>query len=82
MNTDTVRLNITLPKNLLMVIDQMSGPRKRSAFISEAIELKIKQTRQEALKNQLVEGYQDRRQESLDLSSEFEPADLEGWDDY
>lgn len=82
MSTENVRLNINLPKHLVMVMDQMSGPRKRSAFISEAIELKINQIRQETLKNNLVEGYTVRHQESLDLSSEFEPADLEGWDDY
>ena len=82
MDTQNVRLNITLPKDMLRLVDQMSGPRKRSVFIAEAIRLKVKQAREEALEKRMAEGYQAGYQESLDISSEFEDADLEGWDDY
>ena len=82
MNTDNVRLNVTLPKDLVHLIDQMTGPRKRSLFITEAIQLKVKNIRKEALEKQLTEGYQAGLHEGLDMAAEFQTADLEGWDDY
>jgi metal-responsive CopG/Arc/MetJ family transcriptional regulator len=57
MDTDNIRLNITLPKDLVHLIDQMSGPRKRSLFIAEAVQLKLRQTRKDALEKKLAEGY-------------------------
>lgn len=82
MNTQNVRLNVTLPKDLVSTVDRMIGAKKRSLFIAEAIELKVKQTQKEILEKQLAEGYRACQKESLDISSEFEAADLEGWDDY
>ena len=37
MNTDTVRLNITIPKELARTLDKFAGSRKRSRFIAEAV---------------------------------------------
>ena len=82
MDTDNIRLNITLPKNLVHLIDQMSGPRKRSLFIAEAVQLKVRQAQKEALEKKLAEGYRAGYNESRDMASEFEAIDLEGWDDY
>lgn len=82
MNTDNIRLNITLPKYLVHLIDQMSGPRKRSLFIAEAVQLKLRQAQKENLEKKLAEGYSAGCNESLEMASEFEAVDLEGWDDY
>jgi CopG family transcriptional regulator / antitoxin EndoAI len=82
MNTDYVRLNITLPKALVCLIDQMTSPRKRSQFIEEAVQLRVKQARKEALEKELAEGYRAGYNEGLGIASEFETADLEGWEDY
>jgi len=82
MNTENVRLNITLPKDLVHLIDQMSGPRKRSLFIAEAVQLKVRQAQKEALEKKLAEGYRAGYKESREMASEFEAIDLEGWDDY
>jgi CopG family transcriptional regulator/antitoxin EndoAI len=82
MDTDNIRLNITLPKDLVHLIDQMSGPRKRSLFIAEAVQLKVRQTKKEALEKKLAEGYRASYSESREIASEFEAVDLEGWDDY
>ena len=82
MGTQNIRLNVTLPKDLVNVVDQMTGAKKRSKFIAEAIELKVKQTRKEILEKQLAEGYRACHRESLDIASEFETTDLEGWDEY
>ena len=82
MNTKNVRLNITLPKDLVHLIDQMSGPRKRSLFIAEAVQLKVRQAKKEALEKKLTEGYHAGYNQSRKMASEFEAIDLEGWDDY
>jgi len=82
MNTKNVRLNITLPKDLVHLIDQMSGPRKRSLFIAEAVQLKVRQAKKEALEKKLAEGYRAGYNEAREMASEFEAIDLEGWDDY
>ena len=82
MDTDNIRLNITLPKSLVHLIDQMSGPRKRSLFIAEAVQLKVRQAKKEALEKKLAEGYRAAYNESREMTSEFEAFVLEGWDDY
>jgi len=82
MNTETVRLNITLPKGLVEALNRVAEPRKRSLFIAEAVKQKIVQKEKEEMEKLLVEGYQAAAQESLALTKEFESADLEGWDDY
>lgn len=82
MSTDNVRLNITLPKSLVHLIDHMSGPRKRSRFIAEAVQLKVRQAQKEDLEKRLTEGYRAGYNESCEIATEFEAADLEGWDDY
>lgn len=82
MNSDTVRLNITLSKDLVTSLDQITGPRKRSRFIEEAVEMHIKQKQKEKLDKLLEEGYRATKNESLSLSREFEPVDLEGWHEY
>ena len=82
MRSDTVRLNITLSKDLVMSLDQITGPRKRSRFIEEAVEMRLKQKQKEKLDKLLEEGYRATKKESLALSREFEHVDLEGWDEY
>jgi metal-responsive CopG/Arc/MetJ family transcriptional regulator len=82
METETVRLNITLPKGLVQAMNRVAEPRKRSRFIAEAVRQKIEQNDKEALEKLLVEGYRAAAKESLALTKEFESADLEGWDDY
>ena len=82
MNTETVRLNVTLPKGLVEAMNRVTEPRKRSRFIAEAVRQKIDQKEKEEMENLLVEGYQAKAKDSLALTKEFENADLEGWDDY
>jgi CopG family transcriptional regulator/antitoxin EndoAI len=82
METETVRLNITLPKGLVQAMNRVAEPRKRSRFIAEAVRQKIEQNDKEELEKLLIEGYRAAAKESLALTKEFESADLEGWDDY
>ena len=82
MNTDSVRLNITLPRELAEELDEFSGTRKRSRFIAEALRQRIKQMEREELEKNMEEGYRATEQEGRALAKEFETADLEGWDEY
>ncbi|RJP39095.1 MAG: hypothetical protein C4548_12215 [Desulfobacteraceae bacterium] len=82
MSVENVRLNITIPKNLLVTLDHLAGPRKRSRFIVDAISRQIEEEEKLSLETQLCAGYQARRKESLELAHDFESADLENWDEY
>jgi len=82
MDTETVRLNVTLPKSLVETMNRVTEPRKRSRFIAKAVRQKIEQIEKEEIEKLLVNGYQAAAKESLALTKEFESADLEGWDDY
>ena len=49
MNTNTVRLNITIPKELARTLNEFAGPKKRSRFIVEAVKNHIDQKRKKEL---------------------------------
>ena len=82
MNPKTVRLNITLPSDLVKKMDSYVGPRKKSQYITRAIRRQIEQDQKQDLEKAIEEGYRRTHSESVTLSREFEAADLEGWDDY
>jgi len=79
---DTVRLNITLPEDLAHQLDRLVGPRKKSRFITEALRQRIEKMKNDQIQKLLKEGYKARKAESLAITREFEPTDLEGWDEY
>ena len=82
MNMDTVRLNITLPKELAQALNKLTEPRKRSRFITEAIRDRIEQRQKQELEEILEEGYRATGKEGFTLTKEFEAVDLEGWNEY
>jgi len=43
---------------------------------------KIERIQEEELNKILEQGYKARKQESLSIAKDFEPADMEGWDEY
>ena len=82
MHTETVRINVTLPRELIESINQIAGPRSRSRLISESLREYIRQIKKKELEKQLEEGYRAAAKESTALAEEFEAVDLEGWDEY
>ena len=78
----TARMNITIPQEVARKVDELTGPRKRSQFISEALKHRIDEIEHEKLQQALQEGYKARREENRAMTKEFEPVDLEGWDEY
>ncbi len=79
---NTVRLNITLPKEIAEQLDNLTEPKKKSHFIAETLRQRIERIQYEQLQKLLEEGYKSTGQESLSIAREFEPIDLEGWDEY
>ena len=77
-----VRMNITLPEDLARQLDKLVGPRKKSHFIAESLKERVKRIEEDKLQKMLEEGYKTRKEESLSIAKEFEPVDLEGWDEY
>ena len=77
-----VRMNITLPEELARQIDKLVEPKKKSQFIAETLQQRIERIQHEKLQKILEEGYKARKKESRSLTKEFEPVDLEGWDEY
>ena len=77
-----VRMNITIPQELAHQVDELTGSRKRSQFISEALKHRIEEIQHEKAQKVLEEGYKARKEESRLITKEFEAADLEGWDEY
>jgi metal-responsive CopG/Arc/MetJ family transcriptional regulator len=82
MRTEMVRLNITLPSSISKELNQFSAPRKRSQFIAEAIELRIRQLKEIQMEAALVEGYRATKNEGLEMAQDFEAIDIENWDGY
>ena len=76
------RMNISIPQELAYQVDQLTGPRKRSQFISEALKHRIEEIQGERSQKALEEGYKARKEESHSVTKEFQAADLEGWDEY
>ncbi len=82
MNTDAVRLNITLPKDLVAILNKFAGPGQRNRFITESLRERLLHFEKMELEAKLAEGYQATAQEGIALTKEFEPVDLEGWGEY
>jgi len=77
-----VRMNITLPEELVRQIDKLVKPKKKSQFIAESLQQRIARIQREKLQEVLEEGYKARKKESQSLAKKFESVDLEGWDEY
>ena len=82
MDASTVRMNITLPKEIAQELSEITGSRKRSSFIAEAIKQRIAQQKKEKMNKLLEEGYKATAKEDMEITKDFEAVDLEGWDEY
>ena len=77
-----VRLNITIPEEVARQLDSIVGVRGKSRFIAETLRKRIQEIEEQKLQQLLEEGYKTRKRESQAIAQDFEPADLEGWDEY
>lgn len=75
----TVKLNFTIPEDVVGMLKARVGKRNRSAFVGVAIRDKLDQLEQEQLRQTLIEGYLARRAEDAEVSRAWEGPTLEGW---
>jgi metal-responsive CopG/Arc/MetJ family transcriptional regulator len=68
---NTVRLNITLPEELVCQIDKLVKPGQKSSFIAETLKERIERIQSKKLQQMLEEGYKARNSESRSLAEEF-----------
>jgi metal-responsive CopG/Arc/MetJ family transcriptional regulator len=73
---ESVRINISLPKDMLKELSKEIGPRKRSQFIAEAINRLIKEKRAERLSAE----YQEAAAEIRRVNEELEGVLTDGLD--
>ena len=76
MNTEKVRLNITLPVELVRELSEITEPRKRSQFIADSVAFRIKQINEKKKDALLTEGYQAEKEESIKITKEFKELDI------
>ncbi|HPC87142.1 MAG TPA: hypothetical protein P5208_03975 [Smithellaceae bacterium] len=82
MSTDAVRLNITLPKDLVAALNRVTEPGQRNRFITESLKERLMRFEKMELEAKLTEGYQATAREGVEITKEFSAADLEHWDEY
>jgi len=71
-----VRINISLPKDMLKELSKEVGPRKRSQFITEAIKRSIKEKKTK----RLAVEYQEAASEIRRVNEELEGVLTDGLD--
>ena len=76
-----VRVNFTIPEEVIKSLNKRVEKRKRSAFVTLAVNEKLSRIDQEELTKNLIEGYQVSAEEDAILSNEWESATLENWPD-
>jgi len=63
----SVRINISLPEGLLNDLSEVVDPRKRSRFISRAIERSLRELKEERLAEEYSEAATEIRRVNQDL---------------
>jgi CopG family transcriptional regulator/antitoxin EndoAI len=73
------RINITLPRETLDLLDQFVQKGDRSRFIHEAIQRYIQELQREALRQQLKEGAIQRAERDRGLAEDWYRLEEEAW---
>ena len=77
---NTEKVTLTLPNHLMQQVRELAPARGYSKFVADAIEAFIAEKRREALRNELIAGYQATADEMRELNAELESADFVDWD--
>jgi predicted nucleic acid-binding protein len=75
-----VRINITLPEDVIELLKDHAGPREQSSFIAESVRMRSKQLKKENLILELKSQYEEASNEALEISREFEHTLTDGID--
>ncbi len=74
-----VKVNFTLPEDVVEHLRAQVGERSRSAFVAQAGKEQLQQIERAQLEAELIEGYKARFEEDREVNAEWEAATLEGW---
>jgi len=74
------RVNITLPRETLGLLDRVINKGNRSRFINDAIRARIASIGRAGLRKKLTEGYAARAGRDLQLVEEWFHVDEEAWE--
>lgn len=75
----TIKVNFTIPEDVVATLKARVGERSRSAFVGAAIRDRLAQLEEDELRQNLIEGYLARREEDAEVSKEWEGPTLEHW---
>lgn len=76
------KVTFTLPVDIMQQVRELAPSRGHSKFVAEALSFFIEQKRREALRAELIAGYQSTADEAQSLNREFEAADQHDWDHF
>jgi metal-responsive CopG/Arc/MetJ family transcriptional regulator len=74
------KMNFTVPEDVVKELKTHVAKNKRSAFVVEAVRVRLQDIKKAQLQKELVEGYKARCHEGAELNREWESATLEKWD--
>jgi hypothetical protein len=77
----TIRMNVTLPKDVAETLKELGGPRGQSSFIAESIRFYAKKLRRHQMQSELKAQYLEASGEDLDLVKDFEVTTADGLED-
>jgi hypothetical protein len=75
----TLKMNFTVPEDVVEALKTKVEKHKRSAFVAAAVRDRLKQLEAEKLQQSLIEGYQVRNAEDVTINQEWEETTLENW---
>ena len=73
-------IEVALPDEVDKAIELLSADKEK--FILQAVSEKLKDTKLELIKEQLIEDYKSSFDENAVLLEDYKHVDLEHWDDY
>lgn len=76
-----VKVNFTLPEDLVVRLKECVKNRERSAFVAEAVREKLAALERAQLERDLIEGYQVTAAEGAAINAEWEAITMESWPD-
>ena len=76
------KMKITLPEELADKIREMAQPSEVSEFITKALRFFIEHQSKEALRAELIAGYQATADEAVAISATWLPLGQEAWERY
>jgi CopG family transcriptional regulator/antitoxin EndoAI len=74
------RVNVSLPEEILRVLDKVAKQGERSALITEAVTAYLRERRRKALRDRLRQGALVRAERDRRLAEEWFPLEEDAWE--